>query len=129
VIINKIRISEKATNYLSYLRAKIKLTPNIVCRFALCLSISDPTPPDTRLDDEKGQEFSRYTLLGEYDEFYIGILKERMIEDGLDLEKDLSSQLKAHINRGVMMFHTRIKDLSDISDLIIDNEANRNVTQ
>lgn len=119
MIINKIRLSEKSSNYLPYIRSRLKITPNIVCRFALCLSISDPSVPDTRLDDEKGLEFSRYTLLGEYDEFYIAILKERLIKDGLDLDKDLIPQLKAHINRGVMLFHTRVKDLTDIADLIV----------
>lgn len=95
------------------------MTPNLICRFALCLSISDSSDPDTRLDDEKGLEFSRFTLLGEYDDFYVSILKERLIKDGLDLEKDLIPQLKAHINRGVMLFHTRVKDLTDIADLIV----------
>lgn len=119
MIINKIRLSEKSSNYLPYLRSRLKMTPNLICRFALCLSISDSSDPDTRLDDEKGLEFSRFTLLGEYDDFYVSILKERLIKDGLDLEKDLIPQLKAHINRGVMLFHTRVKDLTDIADLIV----------
>lgn len=95
------------------------MTPNIICRLGLCLSISDPTIPNAKLDDEKGQEFNRYTLLGELDEFYIAILKERLIEDGLDLDKDLVPQLKAHINRGVVMFQSRVKDLSDLADLMV----------
>jgi DNA sulfur modification protein DndE len=70
------------------------------------------------LDDEKGQEFSRYTLLGEWDAFFIALLRERLIHDGLDPEKDLMPQFKAHLNRGVIMLFSRIKDLSDVYDLI-----------
>jgi DNA sulfur modification protein DndE len=97
---------------------KTGLTPNILCRMALCLSIAEPSIPDTKIDDEKGQEFSRYTLLGEWDPFFISILRERLIHDKLDPEEDLLEQFKAHLNRGIMMLQSRLKDLSDIYDLL-----------
>jgi DNA sulfur modification protein DndE len=97
---------------------KTGLTPNILCRMALCLSIAEPSIPDTKIDDEKGQEFSRYTLLGEWDPFFISILRERLIHDKLDPENDLLVQFKAHLNRGIMMLQSRLKDLSDIYDLL-----------
>ena len=99
------------------------LTPNIVCRLALCLSIADPTLPNTKLEDEKGQEFSRYTLLGEWDSFFISILRERLIHDKLDPEKDLMPQFKAHINRGVLALTARVRDLSDICELLPNQES------
>jgi DNA sulfur modification protein DndE len=115
---NKLHISSKTTKYLPFLKMKTGLTPNIVCRMGLCLSIAEPSIPDTKMDDDKGQEFSRYTLLGEWDPFFISILRERLIQDNLDPEKDLLVQFKAHLNRGIMMLQTRIKDLSDIHDLL-----------
>jgi DNA sulfur modification protein DndE len=115
---NKLHISSKTTKYLPFLKMKTGLTPNIVCRMGLCLSIAEASIPDTKMDDDKGQEFSRYTLLGEWDPFFISILRERLIQDNLDPEKDLLAQFKAHLNRGIMMLQTRIKDLSDIHDLL-----------
>ena len=115
---NKLHVSSKSTKYLPFLKMKTGLTPNIVCRMGLCLSIAEPSIPDTKMDDDKGQEFSRYTLLGEWDPFFISILRERLIHDKLDPEKDLLVQFKAHLNRGIMMLQTRIKDLSDIHDLL-----------
>jgi DNA sulfur modification protein DndE len=115
---NKLHISSKSTKYLPFLKIKTGLTPNIVCRMGLCLSIAEPSIPDTKMDDDKGQEFSRYTLLGEWDTFFISILRERLIQDKLDPEKDLVVQFKAHLNRGIMMLQSRIKDLSDIHDLL-----------
>ena len=121
---NKIHTSERVTKIFPLLKSRTGLTPNIICRIALCLSISDPSPPNTRLEDEKGQEFSRYTLLGEWDSFFISILRERLIHDKLDPEKDLMPQFKAHINRGVLAFTARVKDLSDICDLLPNNPNN-----
>ena len=118
VSFNKLHISSRTTKYLPFLKVKTGLTPNIVCRMGLCLSIAEPSIPDTKMDDDKGQEFSRYTLLGEWDPFFISILRERLIKDNLDPEKDLLVQFKAHLNRGIMMLQSRIKDLSDIHDLL-----------
>ena len=115
---NKLHASSRTTKYLSFLKMKTGLTPNILCRMALCLSIAEPSIPDTKIDDEKGQDFSRYTLLGEWDPFFISILRERLIHDKLDPENDLLVQFKAHLNRGIMMLQSRLKDLSNIYDLL-----------
>ena len=115
---NKIHASQHVTKLFPLLKAKTSLTPNIICRLALCLSLSDSSIPNGKLDDDKGQEFSRYTLLGEWDAFFIALLRERLIHDELDPDKDLMPQFKAHLNRGVMMLFSRIKDLNDLYDLI-----------
>lgn len=115
---NKIRVSANVTKILSIIKGRTGLTPNIICRLALCLSISDPALPSMKITDSLGQEFNRYTLLGEMDSFFISILKERLVKDGLDAEKELINQFRAHLERGVVMTYARIKDLTDIYDLI-----------
>lgn len=115
---NKIRVSANVTKILSIIKGRTGLTPNIICRLALCLSISDPALPSMKISDSLGQEFNRYTLLGEMDSFFISILKERLVKDGLDAEKELINQFRAHLERGVVMTYARIKDLTDIYDLI-----------
>ena len=90
---------------------------------AICLSIADPTIPNTKLHDEKGQEFSRYTLLGEWDAFFMALLRERLIHDGLDPEKDLLTQFKAHVNRGISMLFSRVKSLDDIYELVASAQS------
>ena len=115
---NKIRVSANVTKILSIIKGRTGLTPNIICRMALCLSISDPALPSMKITDSLGQEFNRYTLLGEMDPFFISILKERLVKDRLDPEKELINQFRAHLERGVVMTYARIKDLTDIYDLI-----------
>jgi DNA sulfur modification protein DndE len=125
---NKLHVSSKTTAYFSQLKGRTGLTPNILSRMALCLSIADLALPNTKLDDEKGQEFSRYTLLGEWDTFFISLLRERLIHDGLDPEEDLMAQFKGHLNRGVLMLYSRVKSLDDINDLIVQANSNINTS-
>ena len=119
---NRIRISEKATFRLNQLKGRTGLTPNILSRIAICYSLNDPTIPNPAEYDEKGQEMNRFTLTGEWDTFFISILKERCIHDGLDPDKDLYDQLRAHLNRGVFGIFSRVKGLGDFQTLL-GNEA------
>jgi len=100
------------------LKGKTGLTPNILLRIAVCYSLNEPKIPNPEEYDEEGQELNRYTLTGEWDSFYMGLLRERLIADGLDTEKDLFPQFRAHLNRGVFSIFSRIKDLSDFQSLL-----------
>lgn len=115
---NRIRISEKATFRLSQLKGKTGLTPNILSRIAICYSLNDPTVPNPNDYDERGQELNRYTLTGEWDTFFIALVKERCIHDGLDPKNDLYHQLRAHLNRGVFGIYPQIKGLGDFQILL-----------
>jgi len=115
---NRIRISKPATVRLSMLKGRTGLTPNILCRIGLCLSLSDPSIPDPQRFDEEGQEFNRYTLPGEWAGFFMALLKERLLHDRLDLEKDPLPQFRAHLNRGAIALFDKVKDLSDLAELL-----------
>lgn len=112
---NRVRISEEATNRLSLLKGRTGLTPNYLCRIAFCHSLNDKRIPDPKKYKDDGQEFNRFVLTGEHDGLFIALLKERLIEDGLDIEKDFLPQFKAHINRGVFSIYNRVKSLGDLA--------------
>jgi DNA sulfur modification protein DndE len=105
------------------LKGKTGITPNILCRIGFCLSLNDPTVPKPQNYDENGLELNRFTLTGEYDKLFIALLKERLIKDGLDLKKDLFSQLRAHVNRGSVLLYDRVKKLEDFQDLLPKRES------
>ncbi|RLA92683.1 MAG: DNA sulfur modification protein DndE [Deltaproteobacteria bacterium] len=115
---NRIRISKRATVRLSMLKGRTGLTPNILCRIGFCLSLGDPSVPNPADYDEEGQEFNRYTLTGKWDKFFIALLKERLLKDGLDIQKDLLPQFKAHLNRGAITLFDKVKDLGDLYELL-----------
>jgi DNA sulfur modification protein DndE len=114
----RIRLSNGATYRLQQLKGKTGLTPNILARIALCYSLNDPLIPDPLDYDEEGQEINRYTLTGEWDAFFIALVRERCINDGLDPEHDLLPQFRAHLNRGAFFVFAQVKDLSDFQKLM-----------
>ena len=115
---NRLRLSDEFTYRLRSVKGRSGLTPNLVCRIGFCLSLAEPRIPDPTRYDESGQEFNRSTLLGNWDDFYEALLRERLAADGLDVEKDYLPQLRAHMNRGAGMACDRIRDLSAVLALV-----------
>ncbi|MHA1410774.1 MAG: DNA sulfur modification protein DndE [Candidatus Odinarchaeia archaeon] len=113
---NRVRISEEATQRLSLLKRRTGLTPNILCRIAFCLSLKEPGLPETN-QDSQGQEFNRYTLTGEWDSFYMALLKIRLMNDGLDPDMDQLARFKEHVERGVILLYNRVKEFPDLATL------------
>lgn len=68
--------------------------------------------------DSQGQEFNRYTLTGEWDTFYMALLKMRIINDSLSPGEDLLTPFKEHIERGVVILYNRVKEFKDLSELL-----------
>jgi DNA sulfur modification protein DndE len=117
--LNRIYVGEKVALRLTQLKSKTGLTPNLLCRIGLCLSLEEPGIPDPDLyNDETAREFNRYTLTGPWDEFFFALLRERMVQDGLDVEEDLEEQFLAHLSRGVLNLYSRIDEVEDIADLV-----------
>ena len=107
--LNKVRLSRDATIRVQQLKGRTGLTPNVLCRFGLCVSLEDDSDPRHEQYDDAGMEFNRYTLTGQWDLFFFSLLRERLAQDGMDLEADLESQFKAHLSRGVLLLYQRLK--------------------
>lgn len=114
----RIKICKDATARVRYLGGRLGLTPNILGRLGICISLNDPSIPNPAQYDEEGQEYSRYTLLGEWDKLFIALVKERIVHDGFEPNKDLDSQFRAHLNRGMITLCNRVRDLGDIYELM-----------
>lgn len=114
--LNKIKLSTEASERLKQLKAKTGLTPNILSRMGLCLSLSEPGIPDPEKYPEEDREFNRYTLLGEWDGLYVGLVRQRLLNDGLE-EDSLESQFRAHLHRGVLTLSRVGKSLPDLMRL------------
>ena len=66
---------------------------------------------------EEEREFNRYTLLGEYDDLFVALLKERCRRDGVDLMR-VTDYFRAHVNRGVILLQACMRSLGDIAVLL-----------
>jgi DNA sulfur modification protein DndE len=118
---NRIYIGEDVDLRLRQLKGRTGLTPNLLCRLGFCLSLAELGIPDSHLYAEgQAREFNRYTLTGQWDVFFFALLRERLVQDGLNPETDLEAYFKAHLSRGVLMLYQRLKNLEDLADLVME---------
>ena len=117
--LNRIRVSEEVDLRLRNLKAKTGLTPNLLCRIGFCLSLREPNIPNIKdYPEGNAREFNRYTLTGQWDSLFVGLLKERCYQDGLQIPECLEDQFLAHLNRGVILLFQRVKHLGDLYRLV-----------
>jgi DNA sulfur modification protein DndE len=121
----RLRVCKEADQRLIHLKARTGINPNLLCRMGFCLSLNDPTVPDPEAyPSDSEREINRFTLLGEWDEYFVALLRERCAHDGLPLEDAvLEAQFRAHVNRGVLTLFGRVKHLGDIARLIHEYNA------
>ena len=112
-------MSYRSQNLLAQIKSKTGLTPNIAGRFAICMSINDPSPPNPEEFDENGSEIHPSVLFGEYDAMFMALLVQRLHRDGLDPELYLNRMLRAHFNRGTIALFARINDISDFERVVL----------
>lgn len=91
------------------------LTPNLLARFAFCLSIKEKSIPNPEEYDKDGSEIEPSILFGEYEPIYLGLMRNRLEKDG---KGDLNEMTRTHINRGVIALAPRIQSLEDFYELI-----------
>lgn len=115
---NRLRLSQSVTYRLRNLKGKVGLTPNLLCRIGFCMSLAEPRIPNPETYDEDGPELNRSTLLGEWEQLFEALLRERIVRDGLDPVEDYVPQLRAHMNRGAELVCNRVRSLPDILDLV-----------
>jgi DNA sulfur modification protein DndE len=115
--LTKLRVTRETSNLLRALAGRTGLTPNLLCRLGFCLSLNEPSIPNPDDYPEEDREFNRYTLLGEYDDFFIALLRQRCHQDGL-APSQLADYFRAHINRGVAVLQVRLKRIGDLASLV-----------
>ena len=109
--------STKSQALLGRMKAKTGLTPNLLARFAMCLSIRESSVPNPSEYDKEGSTLEPIVLFGEYEQIYLGLMKNRLKKDGLD-ESELNEMIRSHLNRGVIYLNSRIENLGDFYDLV-----------
>jgi DNA sulfur modification protein DndE len=115
--LSKIRLTKDASNRLRFLAGRTGLTPNLLCRMGFCLSLEEPKAPNPAEFPEEEREFNRYTLLGEYDEVYVALLRQRLHVDDLPIDH-LEDHFRAHMNRGITLLQQRVRGVADLALLV-----------
>jgi DNA sulfur modification protein DndE len=76
---------------------------NVLCRWALCVSLADKTSLiEKEINTDSSVEMSWKVLGGEYQGIYLALLKTRCKQDGIETSpQTLAHQLKLHLHRGI----------------------------
>jgi DNA sulfur modification protein DndE len=117
---NKIILSEDVTKKLQILKSKTGLTPNILCRFGLLLSLRDNTMAEPSLYKQDGQEIYRHILFGDQELIYITILLQKAATFRIENKNDKENIefLRANINRGGDLLYNRLSRTTSLKDLL-----------
>lgn len=122
----KLKTSAKCQKTLEELKAKTGINPNILCRYAISLSVLEDTPVDIyKVKDSTGQEFNRQVLTGRYDSVIKAIIIQKEYEHlgrALTDEEYFPTYIKAHFERGVELLKSSY-DLTGNKDKFLINLA------
>jgi DNA sulfur modification protein DndE len=127
MIMKQIRVSQRSKEKLSRLKGKTGIKNwNILCRWALCYSLSEKTiPTDVEIPSDSNLEMSWYTFGGEYSDLYDALIRAWCIEMGLPTD-DASLQKYFHLNleRGIAHLSGTgfIKSLDDLIALAVKEQ-------
>ena len=101
-----IRLSQQGRDQLIKLKRHTGIKHwNVLCRWALCTSLADPTPPLVRdIVTDSNVEMNWKTFAGQYGPTNRALIKERAKREEGSSETDaLARSAHAHIHRGVGM--------------------------
>ncbi|MCJ8307371.1 MAG: DndE family protein [Nitrosopumilus sp.] len=115
---NRYRFSNRSQSLLGQLKHRTGLGINVLARYGLCLSLKDPSIPNSDEFDEMGLEIIPGVLFGEHENIYMALIIDRLNRDGLDPKEYLHKMTRAHLNRGATALFPRIHDLSDFNYII-----------
>jgi DNA sulfur modification protein DndE len=120
--IKQVRVSAQAKEQLIRLKAKTGVTQwNILCRWALCVSLAEPTPPTPiTIQADSNVEMAWPVFGGDHHELYLALCKERCVRDGLGTSDEvLRRQFQLHLHRGIgyLAAPNKIRTIADLIGL------------
>lgn len=102
--VDRVRLSQAAKDQLIKLKRVTKIDQwNILCRWALCRSLAEPTPPSpVAIPADSNVEMTWQVFGGAIADFLAIALKQRCYHDGLPTDKEtLANQFRLHLHRGI----------------------------
>lgn len=116
---DRLRLSQSARDQLLTLKRRTGIRHwNVLCRWAFCRSLAEPSPPP-QIDPpaDSAVEMTWQVFGGSAADVYAAALRYRCLIDGLDDDPPtLNAQLRFHLHRGVgyLVADSRIRDISGL---------------
>ena len=128
-MIKQVKISKQSKDHLSRLKGKTGIKNwNILCRWALCYSLSENTiPTDLPFNNEDGVEMSWITFSGEYYEVYYALMKAWCVKMNLPIDANtIQKYFRLNLERGIAHLCGTgfIKSIEDLLAIAIRDDKN-----
>lgn len=139
--IRNVRLSKRTKDQLSRLKRKTSIpTYNVLCRWALCHSLSGSESqtvqytksndaPDSPIglsqEEEKILEIDWRVLGGEYCDVFVALISQTCIETGIEIDSAMiNKQIKLHIETGVkqLVANDDIKNIESLLSLVTEDQ-------
>ena len=117
LVIDTLKTSSNLKNSLTRIKTITGISNwNVICRWALCLSLKQNSLPrevDEKLD---GVEIDYDVLVGKNKTIYTQLLINNLQTHQVEInKKNLTKYLNAHVNRGANIIYTnKLKNISDL---------------
>ncbi len=126
--IERIRLSQTARDQLTKLKRITKIDQwNILCRWALCRSLAEPSIPSAvPIPADSNVEMTWNVFGGEIADALLIALKQRCHQDGLSTDKEtLKQQFRLHLHRGIgyLAGDPELKKIEDLITIKVGQEV------
>jgi DNA sulfur modification protein DndE len=120
--VDRIHLSKTAKDQLIKLKRYTRIEQwNILCRWAFCRSLAEPTPPaNVPIPTDSNVEMTWQVFGGAIADVLLLALKQRCHNDGLGTDKAvLATQFRLHLHRGIgyLAGDPNIKSIEDLVSL------------
>ena len=120
--IERVRLTKTAEDQLIKLKRNTKIKQwNILCRWALCRSLAEPTAPSpVPIKTDSKVEIAWNVFGGEIADLLLIALKQRCHQDGLETDDEtIKQQFTLHLHRGIgyLAGDNQIKQIEDLVSL------------
>jgi len=121
--VDRIKLSQSAKDQLIKLKRITKIDQwNILCRWAFCRSLAEPTSPAAiPIPADSNVEMTWQIFAGEMADFLAIALRQRCYNDGLPTDQEtLATQFRLHLHRGIgyLAGDPNIKAIETLTQLI-----------
>ena len=122
--VDRIRLSQTAKEQLIKLKRNTKIDQwNILCRWAFCRSLAEPTTPSpVPIPTDSNVELTWRVFGGEMSDVLAIALKQRCYNDNLGIDKEtLATQFRLHLHRGIgyLAGDPNIKKIEDLTAIAL----------
>ena len=116
-MIETVRVSERARYQLMTIRKGTGIENwNVICRWALVVSLKDQSiPPHENIVTDSSVEMTWRTFGGTYEKTYLGLLIQRLINDKIEITKNLDIIETKIYGTSKIIFLKNFKNLSKSS--------------